>query len=159
MTNDRQQNSKSLLVRILQYFYLVIVIAALALPFLYQQQSFAKSLGFPSQLIWAVALVIIFYALLLFVSFLTQNSTLLILSLVLIFFTTILGLVLLTIAFPNLKEILEGNLPSCINNLGSCNFKDGIIVASAAALAVAVPLLVLNIITIVGAVKAIASND
>ena len=88
-----------------------------------------------------------------------QNTNLLILALVLIFFTTIGALALLGISLPNAQAVLSGNLPECAKNIAACDLKDGIIVASPALLAVSVPILILNTITIVGAVKGIASSE
>jgi hypothetical protein len=159
MKDPRNQTPKSLLVKILQWFYLLLGITTLPLPFWYQQQAFSKSLGLPTELIYGLIASFALYCLLLFVSFLLQNTNLLILSLVFIFFTTIGGLALLAVAFPNADNLIQHGLPECAKNLSTCSFQDGIIVAAAGALAIAVPLLIINIITIIGAVKAIAATD
>ena len=104
-------------------------------------------------------MAVIVYCLVLAISFFLQNTNLLILSLVLIFFSTIGSLLMLVVSLPNAQEVISGNLPPCARNIASCTTGEGIVVASAALLAVSIPTLLLNILTIVGAVKGIAATD
>ncbi|HSX57883.1 MAG TPA: hypothetical protein VLE47_01260 [Candidatus Saccharimonadales bacterium] len=159
MKASREKTHKPLLVKILQWLYLIFAILSLAAIFLYPQFTLLSGLGFPRELIIGSFLALAIYCLILSLSFFLQNTTLLIISLVLIFFTTIGAIAMMGVSIPNSKEVLAGNLPSCVKNLALCNLKEGLIVASAGLLAVSVPTLLLNILTIVGAVKGIAAAD
>ena len=159
MENPKQSTYKPLLVKVLQWFYLLLAIVTFAGVFLYQNLSFVPSLGIANEFIIGIILAIIFYCLVLALSFFLQNTNLLILSLVLIFFSTIGSLIMLVVALPNAQAVISGNLPDCAKNIASCTTSEGIVVASAALLAVSIPTLLLNILTIVGAVKGIAATD
>lgn len=159
MENPKEIRQKSLLVKILQWFYVLLAVASLGSIFFFQNLSFVPSLGIGNQFIIGFFVAIALYCSYLALSFFLQNTNLLILALVLIFFSTIGSLIMLVVALPNSKSILTGNLPECVRNIATCSSSEGIIVASAALLAISVPVLLLNIITIVGAVKAIASTD
>ncbi len=159
MENSKQASYKPLLVKILQWFYLLLALGSFTGVFFYQNLSFVPSLGFANEFIIGIFVAVIFYCLLLALSFFLQNTNLLILSLVLIFFSTIGSLLMLVVALPNAQEVISGNLPECAKNLASCTAGEGIVVASAALLAVSIPTLLLNILTIVGAVKGIAATD
>lgn len=150
---------KALFVKVMQWFYLILTLFSASIPFWYKNLPYLDSLALPNKVIYAVAGALVVYCLLLAFSFLTQNTTLLILSLVFIFFTTIGALILLVIALPNSQAVFSGHLPACAKNLANCNFKDGLIVGSAILLSISVPILVLNLLTIIGAVKAIAATD
>lgn len=148
---------KALLVKVLQWFYLILALLAASGPFVYN--AYFSQLGFPQSLVVGLAGVGLIYCLLLAVSFFTQNSSLLILSLVFIFFTTLGSLALIAIAFPNASAVVTGHLPKCYTALETCSLRDGVVVSSAFFLTIAVPTLLINILTIIGAVKAIAAND
>ncbi len=155
----KNENKKSFLVKTLQWFYLVLGIGTASSVFWYKQITVLSSLYLPNILIYSLAIALTFYCLILTVSFFTQNTNLLILALVLIFFTTIGALILLVIALPGAQAALSGHIPACAKNLQLCSLKDGMVVASAIILSVSIPTLVLNLITITGAVKAIAAGD
>lgn len=155
----KTETPKSFLVQILQWFYLLVAILAVILAISSTKLDFITHLGFPKEIFIGFGLAIAVYALILSVSFFTQNSTLLILSLVLIFFTTIGALIMLAISIPNSHSFLSGQLPACSKNLSLCSLKDGIAVSSAILFVFSIPTLILNIVTIVGAVKAIAARD
>ena len=152
-------DSKSLLVKILQWFYLTLGLGIASSAFWYKQIAVIESYNIPDIIVYLLLGGLTFYCLVLAASFFTQNTNLLILALVLIFFTTIGDLILFVIALPNAQTVISGNLPSCIKNLSLCSMKEGVVVASAILLAVSVPTLILNIITIIGSVKAIAATD
>lgn len=151
--------AKPILVKILQWFYILLALISIVAIFLFPQASFIRSLGFASEIIVAIFVAISLYSLILAFSFFTQNGNLLILSLVSIFFTTIGALLLLIVSLPNAHNFLGGDLPECASKLATCSLSEGIIVASAMLLVVAIPALVINFITIIGAVKAIAATD
>lgn len=151
--------SKSLLVKVLQWVYLILAVLSIIFVVSSSKIPFITKLGFPGEIFIGIGLAITVYCLILSLSFFTQNTNFLIFSLVLIFFTTIGSLIMLFIAIPNSGSAISGHLPKCIQNLSSCSLKDGIIVTSALLLTTSVPLLILNIITIVGSVKAIAATD
>lgn len=159
MDNHREKVQKPILVKILQWFYLLLGVIAVASVFLYQNFDFIPTLGIGNEFIIGFFGLIAAYFLILSLSFFLQNTNLLILALVLIFFSTIGSLLLLVVSVPNAHFVINGNLPECSKNIATCNTHDGIIVASAALLSVAIPTLVLNIITIVGAIKGIAATD
>ena len=159
MEKTKLPSYKPLLVKILQWFYLLLATSAFISIFLYQNLSFVPSLGVANEFIIGIFVVVIFYCLILALSFFLQNTNLLILSLVLIFFSTIGSLIMLVVALPNAQAVISGNLPVCAKNLASCTAGEGIVVASAGLLAVSIPTLLLNILTIVGAVKGIAATD
>lgn len=148
---------KAFLVKVLQWFYLLLTLASLSIPFVYN--AFFENLGIPNNLVLGVTIILAFYFLLLCVSFFTQISNLLILSLVFIFFTSLGALALLILSLPNIGTIINGNLPKCYTALESCTFREGVIVSAAYFLAISTPTLVINLITIIGAVKGIAAKD
>lgn len=148
---------KALLVNVLQWFYLLLTLLSLSIPFIYQ--NYFNDLGFPRNLVIGISIVLAVYCLLLSVSFFTQITNLLILSLVFIFFTSLGALALLIFALPNASAVISGDLPKCYTALDTCNLKDGIIVSAAYFLTVAIPTLLINIITIIGVVKGIAAKD
>jgi len=156
---QRTASTKSLLVKGLQWFYLLVSLISLSSLVWYKQIAILEKLELPDIIMFSLVFALVFYCLILSISFFTQNTNLLILSLVLIFFTTIGAAILLFIALPSAKLIFTGNLPACAKNLTLCSVKDGMVVASAMLLSVSIPALLLNILTIVGAVKAIASTD
>lgn len=156
---QKNTSSKSLLVKALQWFYLVLGLVTASSIFWYKQISFLSNLYLPNILIYSLAIALTFYCLILAASFFTQNTNLLILALVLIFFTTIGAIILLIISLPGAQAALSGHIPACAKNLQLCSLKDGMVVASAILLSVSIPTLVLNLITIVGTVKAIAAGD
>ncbi len=159
LKNPKTIAPKSLFVKVLQWFYLITGILT-ATFFLWSKQiSFFSSPNIPGELILAITVAAGLYCLILSLSFFAQNTNLLILSLVLIFFTTISALIMLVVTIPNAQTIFSGNLPECSRNLALCNLKDGVIVASAMFMAISIPLLILNFITIIGAVIAIAATD
>jgi len=155
----KEKIEKSLIVKILQWLYLIISAFSVTFFFWYKKVNFLPKFDLPNEFLLALSLVLGFYCLILAVSYFTQNSNLLILALVLLFFTTIIAILMFAVTIPNAKIILSGNLPFCINNLSACNVQDGIVVASAWSMAVSVPILILNFISIIGAVKAIAATD
>lgn len=150
---------KTLIVKILQWFYLILSLIISSILVWYKQIPFLSEYNIPDSLIFIVVGVLIFYCLILTASFFTQNTNLLILSLVFIFFTTIGAIILLVISLPNASVVINGQLPNCAKNIALCSLKEGVIVASAILLAISVPTLILNLITIIGAVKAIAATD
>lgn len=150
---------KSILVKILQWFYLSFGLGVASSILWYKQIAVLESYNIPNIIVYLLVGGLTFYCLVLAVSFFTQNTNLLILALVLIFFTTIGALILFVIALPNAQTVISGHLPSCIKNLSLCSVKEGVVVASAILLSVSIPALILNIITIMGAVKAIAATD
>jgi len=158
MADKKTVAYKSLYVKILQWFYLLLAGVSIALPLLYKQV-LSQKLDLPNWFVWGITALVVFYCLLLFLSYLTQNTTLLILALVLVFLTTLVGIALIAVSVPNLHNLIQGGVPKCISDISLCNLKDGIIVSTAAALAVGIPILLLNLLTIVGAVKAIAASD
>ncbi len=158
--NDPQTKiSKSILVKVLQWFYLVLGLTGATFFLWYKQIPYLSQLNLASEFMLALSVMAGIYCLALAFSFFTQNTNLLILSLVLIFFTTIGAGIMLAVTVPNAQTILSGKLPQCTTNLAACSIKDGIVVASALLMVVSVPTLILNLITIVGAVKAIAATD
>lgn len=159
MENPKQSTQKPLLVKILQWFYLVFALSFVVAIFFYHNLNFVPSLGIANEFIIGFFLALAFYCLILSFSFFLQNTNLLIFSLVLIFFSTLGALALLVVSIPNSQAVISGNLPECSKNIATCSTSDGIIVASAALLSVSVPILILNIVTIIGAVKGIASTD
>lgn len=150
---------KAILVKILQWFYLSFGLGIASSILWYKQVAVLESYNIPDIIVYLLVGSLAFYCLVLAVSFFTQNTNLLILALVLIFFTTIAALILFVIALPNAQTVISGDLPSCIKNLSLCSVKEGVVVASAILLSISIPALVLNIITIIGAVKAIAATD
>ncbi len=159
MKPAHEKAHKALLVKILQWLYLLFAILAVAAIFVYPQINQIKVLGFPNEFIVGILIVVAVYCLILSLSFFLQNTTLLIISLVLIFFTTISSLAMLVAAIPNSGQVITGNLPDCVKNLATCSLKEGLIITSAGLLSVSIPTLLLNIITIIGAVKGIAASD
>lgn len=159
MEKTKLPSYKPLLVKILQWFYLLLALVNFACIFLYQNLSFVPSLGIANEFIIGIIVAVVVYCLVLAISFFLQNTNLLILSLVLIFFSTIGSLIMLVVALPNAQEVISGNLPTCAKNIAACTTSEGIVVASAALLAISIPTLLLNILTIVGAVKGIAATD
>ncbi len=150
---------KTLFVKVMQWFYLILTLLSASIPFWFKNLPYIDSLSIPEKLVYGASAALAIYCLILAISFFTQNTTLLILSLVFIFFTTIGALILLVLAMPNAQAVLSGHLPSCTQNLALCNFKDGLIVGSAILLSISVPILILNCLSIIGAVKAIAATD
>ena len=151
--------SKPLLVKILQWFYLLLALASLSGIFFYQNLSVVPSLGIANEFVIGFIVAIALYFLVIAISFFLLNTNFLILTLVLVFFTTIGALGMLGISLFNADALFSGSLPSCAANIATCNSKDGIIVASTALLMISIPILILNIITIVGAIKGIAATD
>lgn len=159
MSKTKYSVPKSFLVKILQWFYLLLGVLVGSSLLWYQRLPYMAEINIPETLVYLIVGFLVFYCLLLTLSFLTQNTNLLIFSLVLIFFTSI-GAILMTIpGIFNFQNILSGNLPECSKSIVTCNTQDGIVVAAAFLLAVAVPTLIINFITIVGAVKGIAATD
>ncbi len=148
--------TKTLVVKILQWFYLALALISLLFPLIFRQTIFV-SLDLPIWFMWGITAVAVFYFLLLFTAFFTQNSILVIISLVCVFLTMIVGIILFGIGFINIQGVLSG-VPACWNNLAVCSGKDAIIVASAACLGLAIPLVILNIVTIIGAIKALSAE-
>lgn len=159
MANTKNLVDKALLVRILQWFYLLVALILGSAFVWLKQLSLFQNYNIPDIAIYLLLSALIFYCFVLFISFFTQNTNLLILALVLIFFTTIGALLLLILSLPNAIEVISHPLPNCIKNLSLCNRHDGVIVATAFLLSVSVPALILNIITIFGAVKGISATD
>lgn len=160
MENLRKEPvSKSLLVKVLQWFYLVLVFGIALILVWNKQIPYLSDYNIPDSLKYIAGGALIFYCFILTISFFTQNTNLLILALVFIFFTTIGALALLLISLPNAGAVVNGQLPSCAKSISLCSLKEGIIVGSAVLLAISVPTLILNFITIIGAVKAIAATD
>ena len=159
LKNPKTNTPKSLLVKVLQWFYLILGIVSATFFLWYKSLPYFSQLNFPNEFILAISIAAGIYCLALALSFFTQNTNLLILSLVLIFFTTIAAGIMLAVTIPNAQTILRGDLPECAAKLITCNIKDGIIVASAILMVISVPTLILNFITIIGAVKGIAATD
>lgn len=159
MDKQKQIVPKPLLVRILQWFYLLLGLVLVGGAFYFQNLSFIPTLGLANEFILAFFAALVVYCGVLVLSFFFQSTNLLIFSLVLIFFSTLGSLLLLVISLPNAQTIISGNLPSCASNIANCNTSDGIIVASAVMFTIAVPTIILNILTIIGAVKGIAATD
>lgn len=159
LKNPKTTIPKSLLVKVLQWFYLVLGLVAATLFLWYKNLPYFSQLSLPSEFVLAISIAAGIYCLALAFSFFTQNTNLLIFSLVLIFFTTIGAGIMLAVTIPNAQTILSGNLPECTKSLSTCNIKDGVIVASAILMIISVPTLILNFITIIGAVKGIAATD
>lgn len=159
MTEASKNLVKPLLVVIMQWFYLVLGLIFLIGVFFYQNLNFVPSLGIANEFIIGAILATSGYCLILSISFFRQNTNLLILALVFIFFSTIAAVGLLLIGLPNANAVISGNLPSCVKNISTCTTSEGIVVASAAFLALAIPALLLNILSIIAAVKGIAASD
>jgi hypothetical protein len=159
MDERTEKVHKPLLVKILQWFYLLLAIAVGIGGFYFQSLNFVPTLGVANEFIIGFFGVLIIYCLILALSFFFQNTNLLIFALVLIFFSTIGSLILLVVSLPNAGAVISGNLPECSRNIATCSSSNGIVIASALFLAVSVPTLLLNIITIVGTVKGIAAAD
>jgi hypothetical protein len=161
MSNSESKinNPKSILVKVLQWFYLLLFLVS-STAFLWSKQIplIAKS-TLPEEIVIVASIISCIYFLIIALSFLTQNTNMLILSLVLIFFTSIGAAILLIITIPNAQTILSGNIPKCAAALSTCSVTEGVVVASALFMAISVPILLLNIITIIGTIKDIASTD
>ena len=150
---------KSILVKILQWLYLVVGIVAGTFWVWEKQIHYLNQFSLPRELYLAISVVAGSYCLVLALAFFTQSTNLLIFALVLIFFTTIAALIMLVVSLPNAQTVLSGKLPACIHKLDNCGTKDGVIVASAIFLGASTPILILNTITIIGTVKGIAATD
>lgn len=159
LLSRKEKVHKSLFVKVIQWFYLILTLLSASIPLWYKSLPYLDSLSIPEKLIYGLSAALVIYCFLLTISFFSQNTTLLIFSLVFIFFTTIGALIMLVLALPNSHAVINSQLPSCASNLALCNLKDGLIVGSAILLTISVPILILNFLSIIGAVKAIAATD
>jgi hypothetical protein len=154
-----RKSHKPLLVVLMQWFYLLLGVLLVVTAFYFQNLSFIPTLGIANEFILGFFGLLAGYCLVLFLSFFFQKTNLLIFALVLIFFSTIGSLAMLVISLPNAQALFSGDLPTCARNIATCNTSDGIAVAGTALLVVSVPLLLLNILTIIAAIKGIGAAD
>jgi hypothetical protein len=145
--------------RIFLFLYLVLLLTFAALPFFYEQIPFLSTLGLGQEIVMVPSFVAAFYCLLIAFSFWRAGDNWLILTIILLFFSSLAALVLGGIGALNARTLWEKGLPSCYTDINSCNSEQGIILLSAVLLGISIPTLVFNILTFVAVMKSFGARD
>ncbi|MDP2671584.1 MAG: hypothetical protein Q8P13_03985 [bacterium] len=142
---------------IFSFLYLLIFLFALSLPFLYQNLPFISYLGLTKTLVLVPAAVLAAYAFLIAFSFFLRGDNWLLLSIVILFFSTLGAVFLLVLGIMTGKNLPNG-IPSCVNDISLCNSTDGFTLLSALLLGISIPTLVLNLLTFIAAYKTMGTK-
>lgn len=139
--------------------YLLFAAAMAILAFSYQNLPMIGDIGLDANIVRIPFFVAIAYFGIIAFSFLVKGDNWLIFSIILLFFSSLGAIGLAILGAFNAQNLFQGGIPSCINDLASCNEGDGVVLFSAILLGISIPTLILNIATFFAAMKTMGAND